>query len=113
MQKLAVKKLWTGAVTMALLLLPAMAALADGSRVEGGFDGHHGMHGWSGFVFGPIMMILIVVAVVALVVMLLRWLGIGPRDTTRRGALDILEERFARGEIDKEEFDERRRALSD
>jgi putative membrane protein len=31
--------------------------------------------------------------------------------TDGRAALDILRERFARGEIDKNEFDERRRVL--
>ncbi len=105
------KKIWTGAVVMTLSLLPTMAALANGSHTEGGFEGHHGMYGWGGFMLGPIMMILILAVVIGLVVMLLRWLGVGPQGSDRRGALDILEERFARGEIDKEEFEERRRTL--
>ncbi len=107
------KKILTGAVAMVLPLLPAMTALANGSLSEGGFGGHHGMYGWGGFILGPIMMILIIAAVIALVVLLVRWLGMGPRDTPRRGALDILEERFARGEIDKQEFDDRRRTLGE
>ncbi len=107
------KTIWTGAVAMVLPLLPAMTALANGAQPEGGFGAHHGMYGWGGFILGPIMMILIVAAVVALVVMLVRWLGMGPRGATRRTALDTLEERFARGEIDKEEFEERRRTLGD
>lgn len=36
--------------------------------------------------------------------------GIG---RSSRGALEILEERFARGEIDRDEFEERRRTLED
>ena len=52
---------------------------------------------------------------VAAVVLLMRWLGAGAHAATPAGknALDILEERFARGEIDKDEFEERRRVLSD
>ena len=107
------KKIWTGAVAMALPMLPAMTALANATQAEDGFGAHHGMYGWGGFILGPIMMILVLAAIVALVVMLVRWLGTGTRHTTRRGALDILEERFARGEIDKEEFDDRRRTLGD
>jgi putative membrane protein len=48
-----------------------------------------------------------------------RWLGgpwqaPGPHQTpSARTPLDILKERFARGEIDKEEFEERRRVVDD
>jgi putative membrane protein len=60
-------------------------------------------------------MILFLAAVVALVVLLVRWL-VGTRQGGSAGQpaktpLDILRERFARGEIDKEEFEERRRIL--
>jgi putative membrane protein len=59
-------------------------------------------------------------ALVAVVVLLVRWLG-GPWQGTvpphhsgpGRTPLDILKERFARGEIDKEEFEERRRVLGE
>jgi putative membrane protein len=75
--------------------------------------------GWSGMIFGPLFMILVLAVVIAVVVLLVRWLG-GPWHGTAshqvppgRAPLDILRERFARGEIDKEEFEERRRVLGD
>jgi putative membrane protein len=46
-----------------------------------------------------------------------RWLGGSWQGTTQappgRIPLDILRERFARGEMSKEEFEDRRRVLSD
>ena len=74
--------------------------------------------GWYGWIFGPIMMILVIAAVVAAIVLLVRWLGPpahGPvtHPPSGRAPLDILKERFARGEIDKEEFEERRKVLGD
>ncbi len=76
--------------------------------------------GWHGMIFGPIFMILILVAIIAAVVLIVRWLGgpmhaPGPQHYPSPGQppLDILKERFARGEIDKEEYEERRRVLGD
>ncbi|MGE0333930.1 MAG: SHOCT domain-containing protein [Gammaproteobacteria bacterium] len=70
-------------------------------------------------IFGPLFMILVLAVVIAVAVLLVRWLG-GPWHGTAphqqppgRTPLDILRERFARGEIDKEEFEERRRVLGD
>lgn len=74
---------------------------------------------------GALMMLLMVlfwVAVIVLVVLGIRWLlrqqrGAGTGTGTERAgggdALRILERRYAAGEIDREEFEERRRALSD
>ena len=54
-------------------------------------------------------------ATVAVVVLVVRWLGgmgAGPaRQPGQKAPLDILEERFARGEIDKDEFEQRRDVL--
>lgn len=73
--------------------------------------------GWYGMIFGPLFMILVLAVVIAVAVLLVRWLGGSWQPTHRappgRTPLDILKERFARGEIDKEEFDERRRVLGD
>jgi putative membrane protein len=69
-------------------------------------------------IFGPLFMILVFAGLIAVVVLLVRWLGgpwqAPPRETPpARTPLDILKERFARGEIDKEEFEGRRRVLGD
>ena len=71
---------------------------------------------WPYYLFGPLMWIVCIVVVVVLVVLAIRWLGrsgylsfIPPVKTP----LDILQERFARGEIDKEEFKERRHLLGE
>lgn len=74
--------------------------------------------GWYGMGFGSLFMVLVLVAVIAITVALVRWTG-GPwRTSPDRGPrgltpLDILKERFARGEIDKAEFEERRQVLND
>jgi putative membrane protein len=70
-------------------------------------------------IFGPIFMILVLALVIAVAVLLVRWLG-GPwqaavpyQPPSARAPLDVLKERFARSEIDKEEFEERRRGLGE
>lgn len=75
--------------------------------------------GWA-MIFGPLFMILFLAMLIAAVVFFARWVG-GPWQTTvpshhtppGRTPLDILKERFARGEIDKDEFEERRRILGE
>jgi putative membrane protein len=89
------------------------------AQQEPQYYGHHMWEGgWSGWFFGPLMMILVLVVAVILIVLLVRWLG-GPGHGAGHGTLgqpgkaplDILKERYARGEIDKDEFEERRRTL--
>lgn len=81
-------------------------------------DGHHMWGGgWFGMIVGPIMMIVLIVAAILIVVLAVRWMTAPGRDAGRRpppgakSALEILEGRYARGEIDREEFEERRRVL--
>ncbi|MDW3098659.1 MAG: SHOCT domain-containing protein [Alphaproteobacteria bacterium] len=75
--------------------------------------------GWHGWFLGPIMMIVFIAVAIVVVVFLLRWLGgtgqgaAQHAHATGRTPLDILKERFAKGEIDKEEFEERRRVLGE
>ena len=76
--------------------------------------------GWGGMLFGPLFMILVLAGVIAVAVLLVRW-GSGSWSGTQpphhprpgRTPLDILKERYARGEIDKAEFEERRRVLGE
>jgi putative membrane protein len=90
-------------------------ALADAA---GDYHGSMWHGGWGGMIFGPLMMILVVAVIVVLAVVALRWLGstghgVPPQAPPGKTPLDILKERFANGEIDREEFEERRRVLGD
>jgi putative membrane protein len=69
--------------------------------------------GWYGMIFGPLFMILVLAVVVATVMLLVRWAGGQGQAPSHRTPLDILKERFARGEIDKDEFEERRRVIGE
>jgi putative membrane protein len=69
--------------------------------------------GWGGMLFGPLVMIALVVLSVVLIVAVMRWLSgerSSPRDSSRTPR-DILDERFAKGEIDREDYEARRKAL--
>ncbi len=90
------------------------AAYANGEHVAGG-HGHMWGYGAGGMIFGTLMMVLVIAAIITLVLLLVRWLA-GAAHAPHAGPpaktpLDILEERFARGEIDAEEFEERKRVL--
>lgn len=71
--------------------------------------------GWWGF--GMMLIVLLAVALIVVgVVFLVRSSSGGERPAPRperSRALEILDERFARGEIDREEYEERRRTLSE
>lgn len=72
-------------------------------------DGGHNMF------FGPLFMILVLAAIIAATVLLVRRVSQttgNPSGDNRTSALDILKERFAKGEIDKNEFEECRRVLN-
>jgi len=66
---------------------------------------------WGGYgpmpwmLFGPVMMVIIVVVCAGTMYFLMRGAGRGTH------AIDILNERYARGEINRAEFEERRRLL--
>jgi putative membrane protein len=78
---------------------------------------YHGSHmmwngGCYGMFFGPFLLIIFIGLLTAVVVLVVRWLGgttVGhsPYTSPMRDPLDILKERFARGEIEKEEYEKR------
>ncbi len=83
-----------------------------------GFDNGMG-YGWMGLFW-----ILLILGVILLSILLVRALSGGIDNTSRgsesrqpsergRGAREILDERYARGELNTDEYNERRRSLDD
>ncbi len=77
-------------------------------------DGY-GMAG--GFGFGWIFMVLWWALIIVGIVALVKWVATSSGGNGRSGgdskALDILKQRYARGEIDEQEFQKRKRDLTD
>jgi putative membrane protein len=69
---------------------------------------------WYGMIFGPIMMIVFIVLTVLIIAWVLRAFGLGWQSDSQGGntPLDTLKHRFARGEIDRAEYEERKKLLS-
>lgn len=69
--------------------------------------------GW-GMGFGGPFMLLFWVLVIVGVVVLVKWIAgqsSSGRDARGKTALEILQERYARGEIDREEYEQKKRDL--
>lgn len=68
-----------------------------------------GHMGWWGF----FVMILFWIVIIAGIIVLVRWLTFrAPGGRREETALDVLKKRYARGEISKEEFEEKKRDLA-
>jgi putative membrane protein len=113
----------TLAIAVAVIALaPIWASAQVPSDVERYGYGPHMMWwagGWPGMIFGLLMMMIMFAAAIGVVWFFARTIGgswhggVPPYHPAGRTALDILKERFARGEIDKQEFEERRRVLGE
>jgi putative membrane protein len=57
---------------------------------------------------GPLFMIAVLALLIAGIVSLVRWIGGGDSGARVRTAREILDERYARGEIDRDEYQRRR-----
>lgn len=69
--------------------------------------------GWWGFGMGLVWLVFLGVIVVGIVLAVRGSSGGAIDRGLEKSALDILDERFARGEIDRDEYEERRRVLRD
>ena len=91
-------------------LVPTLA-----SAQERPYDWGSGMHPmmWGAWGFGMmLMMILFWGLVIAGIVMGIRWLMREGQERRSDSALEILRQRYARGEINKEEFEAKKKDLS-
>ena len=73
--------------------------------------------GWGHMMFGGLTMLVFWGGIILLIVLLARGVGgLGsnrePSHPPRQTALEILQERYVRGEIDKQEYEERRATIS-
>jgi putative membrane protein len=75
--------------------------------------GHWGdgvIGGWE--IFGMVMMVVFWIAIIALIVWGIKRSTQETATSTSKGALDIAKERYAKGEIPKQEFEQIKRDLS-
>ena len=106
------------ALTPLTLLFAASPSQAQTNAEQPLYWHHNWGWGWGHMVFGSTMMILFLGGILVLVVFIIRRAGSDSKSekgssTSGRRALEILERRFARGELDKTEYEERRRQLLD
>lgn len=100
------------AIAAGMSLMPVLPATAHATA--GPIYGMHGVPlwgGWGNFMMGPVPMILLVVALITLAVLGVRWFGGSSQTSTRPTAPEILRERYARGEIDREEYHAQKREI--
>lgn len=68
-------------------------------------------HWWGFWLFWPIFMLGFWILVIVGIVFLIRRIFSLPGAKTEESALDILKKRYAKGEISKEEFEEKKRDI--
>ena len=98
------------ATVLTSMLAPEVLADALG-------DTHMGTDwGWSHMFYGAPMMLIFWLLILVFIVIVARWMpGLLPGIRSKQAvapALQILAERFARGEIDKTEFNDRKREIT-
>lgn len=101
----------TTLISASLILVSFQSQAAAASDHFGNW--HYGW-GWGHMIFGLLMMILFWGGIILAIIYVIRSTrsGAGSRQPPEKSPLDILNERFARGEIDKEEFEEKKKLIS-
>lgn len=102
------------AIALAAAAAAPLVVLAGATRADAA-DAWHPMWGWGHMMFGGVMMLLFWALLIAVIVLAVRWLiqdRSPPASSGPTTALQALEERFARGEIDQAEFEQRRQVLA-
>ncbi len=99
-----------------LLVIPVLFALVKGRELKKFFQhkemsmwGHMGYEGWGGMGIG--MLLFLIVVIVVLVMMARCFMNSECSMKRNQPALDTLKQRYARGEIDKTEFEQKKRDL--
>ncbi|MFT5130620.1 MAG: putative membrane protein [Rhodothermales bacterium] len=119
-------KFKTIASLTALVGVAATTVMAQVGEIPDRYGSYAHRHGmmwgdsqWGGFgmFLGPVFMILILVGIVAAIIYLLRQFGgpglAGNGHAAHDRAIVLLKERYAKGEIDSKEFEERKKLLAD
>ena len=106
-----------GAAAVGLLVSSTIGFFqSDAAAQSGRYDGWHPMMGgWGMGGFGMILNVAIWILAIVAIVWLVRWLfqrgGSAPPADAASGALNILNERYARGEIDKSQYEAMKRDI--
>lgn len=120
------KHAWTRGAGLAAGVMGAVPQAGWAAQSSPGIERYpYGQHmmwwggEWYSMAFSHLFMILVLAMAIALAVLAVRWLS-GPGHaaaphlaSSGRAPLDILKDRFARGEIDKAEYEDRRRVLGE
>lgn len=105
-----------GRTVTVLLSLMGTGLVADVARAQERFDWGWGMHSmwgvWGIWGIGMLLSVLLFWALVIVgIVVGIRWLIREGRPAASDSALEILRQRYARGEINRDEFEAKRRDL--
>lgn len=126
------RKVWqTAALAATALMAGGAAALAQGYGPGnmGGYGAGYGMMRGYGFGYGPVHLIfwaVILIAIVVGIVFMVRSMtnpgghamghgmghGMGPMPPRRSAGLDVLEERYARGDINRDEYLQKKKDIA-